>query len=89
VTSVPPTTKVSLLARAIGRPASKAARVGLKPATPTSAETTTSAADRPANSNTPSSPTSTSIPVPVRACLKSAAKCGSPKATESGRKRMA
>ena len=56
ITREPAATRVSLLARATGRPASMAARVGSRPTAPTMADTTRSAPDATATSRTPARP---------------------------------
>ena len=56
ITREPAATRVSLLARATGSPASMAARVGSSPTAPTMAETTRSAPEATATSRTPALP---------------------------------
>lgn len=53
-------TKASLLAKAITQPVLTAAITGFRPAAPTIAPTTTSAAPSPATSSTPCAPAKTS-----------------------------
>ena len=61
VTSGPPTTSVSLLARATVLPASRAAQVPCSPAAPTTADTTTSTSAAAASRQAPSTPASSSV----------------------------
>ena len=84
ITSSPPHTKVSLLARAMRLPSRMAAMVGRRPTIPTTAVSTVSALGRAAASIRPSIPASTFTEVSARRTFKSAAAFSSMSTASSG-----
>ena len=89
ITSSPPQTRVSLLARAMRLPRSTAARVGLRPTTPTTAVITVSARSRVAASMRPSGPEATRTEVSARRTRRSSAAAPSIITASSGLNRRA